>query len=282
MSQRPKAWILWLVAVLLMGVTVIWQRRTGPTHPLRGVVELGDRTLRLRLLRSHDTVAPARVEIPDPGCPVELHWRRHPTSDPWSVVPLRAEGEVRVAELPVQPAAGKVAYRLVFHTDRGIRVFPQGDPVILRYKDPVAPSLLVAHVVAMFLGVLLGIRTGLAAGFGEPRLVRWVGITLGFLGVGGLVLGPFVQHQAFGAYWTGWPFGGDLTDNKTLIMVLVWIGALVSLRSASVRIGRGAVVLAALGMLVVYWIPHSLRGSQLDYQRLEAGHDPKGAITTGR
>jgi hypothetical protein len=35
-------------------------------------------------------------------------------------------------------------------------------------------------------------------------------------------------------------------------------------------------------MIGVYLIPHSLRGSQLDYGRVEAGAKAKDAVTTGR
>ncbi len=48
---------------------------------------------------------------------------------------------------------------------------------------------------------------------------------LGLMTVGGLILGPVVQKHAFGAFWTGIPFGYDLTDNKTLLMWMVWLVA---------------------------------------------------------
>jgi hypothetical protein len=55
--------------------------------------------------------------------------------------------------------------------------------------------------------------------------------------VGGLILGPPVQLEAFGALWTGWPFGADLTDNKTLIAVLAWVPAVVAaLRNKKTRL----------------------------------------------
>ena len=37
--------VLWLLALLLMAATVVYQRRTGPTHPLRGTVTTGGRTI---------------------------------------------------------------------------------------------------------------------------------------------------------------------------------------------------------------------------------------------
>jgi hypothetical protein len=37
-----------------------------------------------------------------------------------------------------------------------------------------------------------------------------------------MILGPVVQYYAFGEFWTGVPFGWDLTDNKTLVAVIFW------------------------------------------------------------
>jgi len=103
--------------------------------------------------------------------------------------------------------------------------------------------------------------------------------------LGGLVLGPFVQKAAFGHYWTGFPWGYDLTDNKTLLMWGVWVlAALVAGPKPRRREGwsRAAVLAATLAMAVVYLIPHSMRGSQLDYSKVKAGGDAKDAVVTGR
>ena len=45
-------------------------------------------------------------------------------------------------------------------------------------------------------------------------------LTMGSLFLGGMLLGPIVQNFAFGDYWTGIPFGWDLTDNKTLLAAI--------------------------------------------------------------
>ncbi|MEI6614889.1 MAG: hypothetical protein WCL37_08320, partial [Chrysiogenales bacterium] len=78
---------------------------------------------------------------------------------------------------------------------------------------------------------------------------------------GGLILGPLVQKYAFGAFWTGFPLGHDLTDSKTLLAVMVWLGAFF-LRKKS----RWWTLLATVLMIVIYLIPHSLLGSELNYQ----------------
>ncbi|HEX7493951.1 MAG TPA: hypothetical protein VF346_07015, partial [Bacteroidales bacterium] len=79
---------------------------------------------------------------------------------------------------------------------------------------------------------------------------------------GGMILGPVVQYYAFGDLWTGVPFGWDLTDNKTLIGLLFWIAAVLMNRKSEKPIYT---ILAAVMLLIIFSIPHSLFGSQLNY-----------------
>jgi hypothetical protein len=250
---------------------------------------LGDREFSARLVRSSYTDTNAVVELPSlpNGWTATLHWRRYPTKGEYTVVPmLKAKGVVG-GLLPIQPAAGKMEYYLRFAGPEGAEVrvpsTPADDPVI-RYKDPVPAIFLVLHVAAMFLAMMIAVRAALAAVFRlrEVRTLAWV--ALGGLVVGGLVLGPIVQKYAFGAFWTGWPNGYDLTDNKSLVMCVAWGIACVVLGYRSIRrprAGRLALILAGLIVLVVYVIPHSLRGSELDYGKLDQGIPAEDAIETG-
>jgi hypothetical protein len=77
-----------------------------------------------------------------------------------------------------------------------------------------------------------------------------------------MILGPLVQNYAFGELWTGIPFGWDLTDNKTLIAFLFWILAVFMNRKQEKPFYTA---LAALILLLIYSIPHSMFGSELDY-----------------
>jgi hypothetical protein len=77
-----------------------------------------------------------------------------------------------------------------------------------------------------------------------------------------MILGPLVQKFAFGELWTGVPFGWDLTDNKTLIALVFWILAVIMNRKKERPLYT---VLAAVILLLVYSIPHSMFGSELDY-----------------
>jgi len=86
--------------------------------------------------------------------------------------------------------------------------------------------------------------------------------------VGGLILGPLVQKYAFGALWTGFPFGHDLTDNKMLIAMIGWIAALIAGRGG--KPARWWVLGASVLLMAIYLIPHSLLGSELDYSQVGA------------
>ena len=191
-----------------------------------------------------------------------------------------------IAQLPLQPAAGKMEYYITGNINGEEFHIPEKgeDSIVLRYKDPVSNSILIPHVLLMIMVILFGIRAGLSAIFDKESMRRWAVVAFIAITVGGMILGPLVQKSAFGEYWTGFPFGGDFTDNKTLIMWVVWALALTVIGfkpKKKENISRTAVLIAALVMTVVYLIPHSMGGSTLDYDKFDQGIDPKEAIKTG-
>lgn len=260
-----QSFILWSVAILLTAASAIYQRATGPTYPTSGTARLGTREIAFRFERSHagETDAPVTVLVDDPGIAGVVRWKRLKTDDPWSEVPMERRERSLTAALPHQPPGGKLEYTVTLSTGTQDLVLPPGPPVVIRFRGAVPLAVLIPHVVAMFLAMLLSTRTGLEVFSPAPsygRLIRW---TLGTLFVGGLILGPAVQWYAFGEWWTGWPFGTDLTDNKTAVAFLGWVVAALALRKSGQP--KRWVLGAAILLLVVYMIPHSLFGTELDY-----------------
>jgi hypothetical protein len=253
---------LWIAAVLLMLASAAWQRLSGPTQPVSGAVRLGDSEIRYRLARSHETASnqPVGVEAAE-GVQGEVRWRRHPTRDPWRAAALTRRGDRLEAWLPAQPAAGKLEYQVhLWHA--GQQIVVPARPVVTRFKHRVNLALLVTHIAAMFASLLLSARAGLGALAGE-RACRLAAIALLLWVLGGCVLGPAVQKQAFDAWWTGIPFGHDLTDNKTLVAVVAWGWAVWRCRRP--HGGRAAIVIATALTFVVFAIPHSTWGSEIDW-----------------
>lgn len=258
-----------------MLAAAVWQRLTGPTHPRLGTTAIAGQDVRWRLLRSSVSGEPFLVALPaPPGVTGAVHYRRFPTGEAFREVAMSREGRTLVALLPTQPPAGKLEYYVVLATPAGPVRVPDGEPIVMRFKGDVPALVLIPHVVTMFVSMMIGIRAALAAVLGRPESRRYAWVAVVGIAIGGLVLGPIVQKYAFGAYWTGWPFGGDLTDNKTLAMWLAWVAAVVVFwrrKSPLDRVARATTVAAALVMIAVYLVPHSLRGSELDYSKLEAG-----------
>jgi hypothetical protein len=291
MSERAKGALLWVLAVILMMSAAVYQERTGPTYPFKGEILVGGEPQRYRLVRSEETVRDARVGLPSPSPAAtgRVYWRRYPTGEDFRVLDMAVETNEEgrqelAAYLPSQPASGKLEYRVEVDAPGGVLRIPWGgsgeETIVMRYKDPVPLPVLLSHIAFMFFGMLIGMRAALGALFAPAGVRRLSWITLGLMTVGGMILGPIVQKYAFGAYWTGFPWGYDLTDNKTLIMWVVWIGACGMLgwkprtETPSWR-ARGAVLVAAIVMTAVYLIPHSLRGSELDYAAVEGA--PQGS-----
>jgi hypothetical protein len=263
--KRPA--LLWTLALVLTLAAASWQRRTGPSYPFRTAFTLAGATTRVKLVRSHVTSSPAVVAVPVPrGTSGILHWRRYPTSDAFTPVPMRAQGDSLVAELPVQPAAGKVEYYCALVNGAESERLPDDRAVVLRYRGEVPPWILLPHIALMFIGLLIGTRVALGALIADDERRSMIIAALAVFTVGGLILGPIVQKYAFGAYWTGVPFGWDLTDNKTLLMWVGWLVAALVPR----RHERWIVVAAAVLMFAAYVVPHNTFGSQLDYSTIPA------------
>jgi len=300
MSPRAKGALLWVAAVVLMLSAAVYQRLTGPTNPVRGELVVDGEAQRYRLLRSEESVRDARIAVPAPegDATGRVYWRRHPTQDPFQPLPMALEttdegGRELAAYLPAQPASGKLEYRIEVDAPGGrVRIpeaggAPDDETIVMRFKDPVPLGVLLSHVACMFFAVLVGMRAGLGALLWPATVRRDSWIALVLMTVGGMILGPIVQKYAFGAYWTGFPWGYDLTDNKTLIMWVVWIAAAGALgwKARDAAPGwraRFTVLAAAVVMTGVYLIPHSLRGSQLDYDAVDAGVSAEDAVRTGR
>ena len=192
---------------------------------------------------------------------------------------LRGEAEeVRGvgATLPSLPErAGKYEYVVLVDDGNGPRSVTGERPVYARYKAPVPRAVLLVHIILVFLSMTLALRTGLQAiAGGEVRGLLLA--TIVSLLLGAFVLGPIVQKYAFGVWWSGVPFGYDWTDNKVLVEFAAWLGAAaVAFGSRNPRVARGAVIAATTVTLAVYFIPHSIFGSEYDYTR-GSGHGTAG------
>ena len=259
--------ILWILAVLITAGAAIYQRRTGPTYPLDGKINFGGKEIPYHFERSHagPTNYPMSVATNDSEIIGTLEWRYHKGGEEWMELPMKYSGGTISAELPNQPPAGKLEYRIYVRNDTVSAFLPENKPVVVRFRGEVPLIVLYLHILAMFAGMLVSTRAGLEVITGEKNLMQYAKWTIIFLSIGGLIFGPLMQWYSFGEFWTGWPFGNDLTDNKTAIAILGWLFTVFALKKF--KYPRRVVFTAAVLTLIVYLIPHSVLGSELDYSQ---------------
>jgi hypothetical protein len=273
--------LFWILAFVITAASAIYQRLTGPTYPLTGSTRIDTTTITYRLDRSHGGDGDHEVSLATdtPAIAGRLEWKRHNTDDSWTAVPMAFSNGTLHASLPHQPPAGKLDYHVRLRQGTAETLVPATGGLVIRFKGDVPLFILIPHILAMFGAMLLSTRTGLETFSAQPRYTKLTYWTIGFLAIGGMCLGPIVQKYAFGAFWTGWPFGYDLTDNKTLIALVAWIVAAVAI--PRVRNPRVWLLGAALVVLIVFMIPHSVLGSELDYKALDGRQNPADSTVAG-
>ncbi len=265
--MKNKNLIFWAVSFFLMFIIFIYQRKTGPTYPVEGKIKINKETVKYKLPRSWTSGKNCKIsiKIKSENIKVFLKWRRFKFDKEWKENEMSKEGENLVGFLPSQPPAGKLEYFIVIEDENGKIFHIPEKSAVIRFKGSVPIYILFPHIIFMFFAMLFNIRTSIEALINGDKIKKYSFYTLITLIPGGFILGPIVQKFAFGALWTGIPFGWDLTDNKTLIAGLFWIVAYYFIKKGKNK--RFWAILASSVMILVYLIPHSVMGSTFDYSK---------------
>jgi len=117
---------------------------------------------------------------------------------------------------------------------------------------------LISHIVVIFAALFFFILAGYfayralkerRAGLHVPRL-GLAGAVLFF--ISSIPLGMIVAYQTYGKPWTGFPIGNDLTDNKSLVILLYWIAATFFYRGSALRKDPSTDILSGRALPYVY------------------------------
>jgi hypothetical protein len=184
-------------------------------------------------------------------------------------VPNQGRGTEFSYRFQVEDAAGRVLATIPVEEGKD-----KPKQLWFRFEGPRSVVLLIAHIACMFGSFLLMVFVLLTAfedvknnavriRLGKQTL--WATIIL-FLGT--FPIGIWLEHQVYATYWTGIPFGRDITDSKALVIFIYWLVMLYLLRgSALSNDPRGDVVgptaarwTAIVGVvlsLALYLVPHS-------------------------
>lgn len=275
-----KKLFYWILAILITLAAVIYQRKTGPTYDKKIEIQVNGVSSQLKLIRSIEIGSGGLIKlgIEDTDIKAKLFYKRYLTKDEYTTVdfaysnkPIHSfimnkvfgvtEEKGWFASVPDQAMAGKIQYYFEVTDNNGAQSYLKEEPIVVRFKGAVPASVLIPHIFFMFFAMLLGNLAGIMAIFKSASYKFYTNITLLALFIGGMTLGPWVQWYAFGEAWAGIPFAWDLTDNKTLFAFIFWLVAFFMNRKKDKPIYT---ILACIVMLIIYSIPHSMYGSQLN------------------
>jgi hypothetical protein len=263
LKKTMKKTLFWIIAIVITLASVIYQRITGPTNPVQYDIVCNGTSEEITFPRSHAGLYDCVIllELPQ-NIEGEIVYRRYPSYEKWDTAQFfNIDGEL-MTKLPHQPPAGKLEYFITLWENDDI-ILKTEEALIIRFRNEVPAWAMIPHILLMFLAMLCGNAAGLFAFAKMENYKRLVATTVILFFFGGFIFGPIVQKFSFDAYWTGFPFGKDLTDNKVLIALIFWIFAWVS----NIKKRRiWTVILAALLFLSIYMIPHSMNGSELNHE----------------
>ena len=267
-----KKIIFWTLAVLITLGASVYQRMTGPTHPQYVKTSINGQDYKFILSRSGgEKDEPILLEgLKDEKVLASLFYRKYPTNDTFTKVEMKHIDIGLCAQLPVQPAAGKLEYyiQISSRAENGESIssntsfYFKEEPLIIRFKGEVPAYILIPHILCMFISMLFASYALLCAISNINDYKKYLRFSFYLLFIGGFILGPIVQKFAFDIFWSGFPFGSDLTDNKTLIALIALIAAVLTTKKPW---NRWVTIAAILVMFVVFSIPHSMRGSELNH-----------------
>ena len=272
--------IFWFFAIILTLLCFMYQDQTGPTYPLEGEFQTAQGPIHFKFLRSETIGADLALmlinEVPE-GVTAYVEYRRYQSDDDWSKIPFQPDlfefsrrGRAEIvqatgAKLPsLNERAGKYEFFVYIAEGSEKPVSITGsDPILARYKAAVPYWALAVHIFTIFASMTLALRTTFEALIdGKFQWMIWASIIS--LLIGGFFFGPLVQFYAFGVWWSGAPFGYDWTDNKVLVELVFWLIA--AFLNRGKKRSRFSVILAGALTLLVYFIPHSLFGSEFNYR----------------
>ncbi|HUV30858.1 MAG TPA: hypothetical protein VMY05_07220 [Acidobacteriota bacterium] len=233
------------------------------------------------------------LAVTGPAAPGTRVWFR--TSQPADVPADNADAFARVQMQPdpgsrgeyfTEVTAGRLGGRFYYYfeltdsTGSRLATFTVegGAPFVLKYFGEVPKVVTLAHIATIFATVFFIALAAVSAlsvlrGSGEVRLLTihlFLAAVFAFLG--GYVFGIPMNYFAFDVLWEGVPFGTDATDNKTQLLFVYLLFAVLSSLGTLTRgkLGRDIYSGKALGwvglgafavMLFIYLIPHSIQFS---------------------
>ena len=142
-----KSFFYWFFALIITIGAAYYQRKTGPTYPKILDVSINNTTYELKLVRSLSINERPEVKlaISDTSVTAKLYFRRFPTNDTYQICDFSFKvyptQKGFFAEVPKQPAAGKIQYYFEITDSHGTRKLSDKFTTIIVTRNLTTKSL---------------------------------------------------------------------------------------------------------------------------------------------
>jgi hypothetical protein len=188
------------------------------------------------------------------------------------------------ASIPIHPNGMKAWYYLEATSESGegeVKVtLPERNsgevkPIRLKFEGKVPAYVIIPHVFSIFAAFFFATLTLFSAIDLKRRKitlvksVRLCAVTFLLLFIGFFPFGWAMNHFAFGVLWEAFPFGTDVTDNKSQIMFAFWLVTMFMVKGT--LLGKGEhrnlvsdrgystlVIVSFIATILIVTIPHSM------------------------
>jgi hypothetical protein len=191
-----------------------------------------------------DAPVEAEIEVSEDITGAQLFLYFRADSQPYEVMEMKLlETGSYFTSIPAQKRGTLVSYYIEARAgaDLAVRVPGEDADFSFHYKGTANRPLLITHVVLMFIALAMLLLAGyLAIRALKSRRFTMHIPRLGFLGgivffISAIPLGMIVAFQTYGTPWTGFPVGTDLTDNKSLAILIYYAAATFLFRGSAFR-----------------------------------------------
>jgi hypothetical protein len=198
--------------------------------------------------------------------------------------PISGEENSYEASIPIHPKGMKAWYYL-----EAIKEAPEGEikvtlparssgefkPIRLKFEGEVPAYVVIPHVFSIFAAFFFATLTLFSAidlkrrKITLSKSVRLCAVTLLLLFIGFFPFGWAMNYFAFGVLWEAFPFGTDVTDNKSQIMFAFWLVTMFMVKGT--LLGKGGhrnlvsdrgystlVIVSFIATILIVTIPHSM------------------------
>ena len=221
--------ILWASAIVLTFLIGFIQNRTSSEYPISGTIGIEGQKVSYLFNTIHrnedDYKILLRSEIEELDAIVK--WKIVGKEANWHIDTMQYNNSNLSSVIPKQTPLTQIVYNIVLKKNNKEYTLPKNEVVNAKFLGPVPTSISIHYFLTLFLGLLLGIRTGLEFFNNKPRLRFFSIFTLISFFSCAMIFAPVKKAYEMGIIGKTIPPIGQIFEGWLIILVVLWITNLI-------------------------------------------------------